>query len=122
MDKYDTIDYIEVLDSSNEKYDDITSQYTYELNNIYEDVTGIEIEGFTLTTPFNITNENNTISCNDSIITVPYGNYTITSLINCINTINKMFKLEIEESTDYIKLISDQAVDISGTILGVLGL
>jgi len=122
MDKYDTIDYIEVLDSSNEKYDDITSQYTYELNNIYEDVTGIEIEGFTLTTPFNITNENNTISCNDSIIIVPYGNYTITSLINCINTINTMFKLEIEESTDYIKLISDQAVDISGTILSVLGL
>lgn len=94
MDKCETEDYIEVIESTNANFQ--PPYYEYILETIYDDIVAVHIASYYIQSyPYNITPFKNMLYINDTSYTIPPGDYTMTSLIQTINDItNEEFQYD----------------------------
>jgi hypothetical protein len=86
MDKCDTEDYVEVIDSREAAYQ--SPYYEYIMDTIYDDIVAVHVASHYIQSfPHNITPLKNMLYINDTSYTIPPGDYTMTTLVQTINDI-----------------------------------
>jgi hypothetical protein len=123
MDKYDTDDFIEVINSRTSKYK--AGHYEYNMDTIYEDIVGIHIGSYDIPCfPYNIT-QNNKLYINDDVYEIRPGDYTIHRLLNEINAQITPIVMSLDEATNCVHVRSPSKFTIKegdGDMNEVLGI